>query len=300
MNNRFYEARASDDFNKARLKEVFSRIVHLLSRQKSELLSYSDVKSLLRPKAERYRGMQVVPVSRIVGSEGRYRDFNKAFLPKYEYLRSRWELVDQAHLKDIILPPIKLYKVGEVYFVRDGNHRVSVAKAQGIVNIDAEVTELTAEFTLKKSMTKDELAQELLGYEKEKFVTQTHLDTLIPLEHINFSTAGRFDEIITHIQGHKYYINQGQKQEISFNEAAISWYYNIFLPIIETISRESMVSRFPNRTRADLYMWIVQHWDDLKKKYGEKISIQEAARDFSNQFGKSLWQQFLGLFKPKK
>lgn len=293
------DSQASEDFNKARAKEMFSRIIHLLRPQKNELLSYAEIKSLLRPKAEIYRGMQSVPIDKIVGSEGRYRDFNNAFLPKHEYLRGRWESVDKARLKDVILPPIKLYQVGDAYFVRDGNHRVSVAKAQGVGAIDAEVTQIKVDFQIDPSMTKTRLNEELIKYEKERFIQQTHLDTVIPMDNLEFSSPGRFDEILVHIQGHKYYINQGQKEEISFEDAAVSWYFNVFQPIVESIDADGLISRFPGRTKADLYTWIVNHWAALKQKYGEKVSMRDAARDFSNRFGKSLWEQFLGLFKKR-
>ncbi len=299
MDETILTAQASDDFNRARAREFFSRLVHLLRREKSQLISFQDVKSLLRTRGEHYKGMQTVPIENIIGSEGRYRDFNKAFLPKHEYLRSRWERIDKARLRDEILPPIKLYQVGEAYFVRDGNHRVSVAKSQGVMAIDAEVVAITSDFPFKPGMTHQQLVDELLKWEKEKFLTQTHLDRIIPMDHLLFSAPGRYDEIISHIEGHKYYMNLNPGTKLTFNEAAKSWYYQIFLPIIQAVMKEGLLSRFPGRTNADLYTWVVKHWDGLKKSYGEKISITEAAKDFSQRFGKSLWEQFLGLFKRK-
>ncbi|NNM66400.1 MAG: transcriptional regulator [Spirochaetales bacterium] len=288
---------ATQDFDKARTKEFFSRVLHFLRPQKNQLLNFNEVKTLLRPNAEIYRGMQTVNIDSIVGSEGRYRDFNAVFLPKNEHMRSRWESVDKAHIQDVILPPIKLYKVGEVYFVRDGNHRVSVARSQGVQAIDAEVTEFKTDYKLEQNENLEELRDKLLRYERERFVEQTHLDQIIPLEHLEFSDPGRFDEILQHIQGHKYYINLNIAEEISFQDAALSWYYNVFLPIIQTISHEGVITRFPGRTKADLYIWIVKHWDELKGKYGEKVSLKDAALDFSHRKGKSLWSQFLGLFR---
>ena len=288
---------ATQDFDKARTKEFFSRVLHFLRPQKNQLLNFNEVKTLLRPNAEIYRGMQAVNIDSIVGSEGRYRDFNAVFLPKNEHMRSRWESVDKAHIQDVILPPIKLYKVGEVYFVRDGNHRVSVARSQGVQAIDAEVTEFKTDYKLEQNENLEELRDKLLRYERERFVEQTHLDQIIPLEHLEFSDPGRFDEILQHIQGHKYYINLNITEEISFQDAALSWYYNVFLPIIQTISHEGVITRFPGRTKADLYIWIVKHWDELKGKYGEKVSLKDAALDFSHRKGKSLWSQFLGLFR---
>jgi len=288
---------AQADFNKARAKEFFSRVIHILRPQKNRLLNFHEIKSLLRPQGEIYRGMQVVEIDQIIGSEGRYRDFNSAFLPKTDHTRSRWESVDKAHIQDLILPPIKLYKVGNYYFVRDGNHRVSVAKMQGVQAIDAEVTELKTQYKLDGQQTREELAARLVGYEREKFIDQTHLDEVIPMEYLEFSDAGRFDEIVQHIEGHKYYINQNMTEEMSFSDAALSWYYNVFAPIIQQITSDGAMARFPGRTKADLYLWIVKHWDELKRQYGEKISLKDAARDFSSRSGQSLWKQFLGWFR---
>ncbi len=88
------------------------------------------------------RGIRTVPVERIVGSVGRTRDFDKAFLPTRASAATRWKRVDRAFYGDVELPPVRLFKIGDEYFVEDGNHRVSVARYQGIEMIDAEVVEL--------------------------------------------------------------------------------------------------------------------------------------------------------------
>jgi hypothetical protein len=153
---------ASADFSRARGKAMLSQIQNFLNTDRDKLLSFNDVKGILKPKNEVYMGSQIVPIKLIAGSEGRYHDFNKYFLPRKEHLRYRWQRVDEAHIKDIILPPILLYEIGGVYFVRDGNHRVSVAKMQGVEFIDAEVISLTTEMNISPSMTKDELTSELI------------------------------------------------------------------------------------------------------------------------------------------
>jgi hypothetical protein len=80
-------------------------------------------------------------VEQIAGSLNRYHEFDRAFLPKEDQLASRWQKVDRAFYQDVHLPPVVLYKVGEVYFVVDGHHRVSVAREQGQEFIEAEVRE---------------------------------------------------------------------------------------------------------------------------------------------------------------
>ncbi|WP_461247459.1 transcriptional regulator, partial [Treponema sp. R6D11] len=261
-----------------------------------KLLSFNDVKNILKPKNEVYMGSQTVPIKMIVGSEGRYHDFNKFFLPRKEHLRSRWQRVDEAHIKDIILPPILLYEIGGVYFVRDGNHRVSVAKMQGVEFIDAEVISLTTEMNINPSMTTDELTAELIEYEKNIFYTETLFGDLTDYWDMNFSAPGRYDVIYNHILVHKYYLNEDIEEEIHFNNALVSWYNNVYNPVIKIIREQWLLANFPGRTEADLYVWIIKHWDFLKKKYGT-YSLTKAAGDFSKKYGQShgKFLRFLGL-----
>ena len=89
-----------------------------------------------------YRGMWVVLVKKIVGSLNRYGDFDSTFLPARESLETKWKSIDRAYHRSVELPPVSLFKIGERYFVVDGNHRVSVARYQGVEYIDTEVTEI--------------------------------------------------------------------------------------------------------------------------------------------------------------
>jgi hypothetical protein len=284
---------ASEDFTKARGRALLSRIQHFLNSDKDRLLSFHDVKEILKPKNETYRGMQAVPIDLIVGSEGRYRDFNKYFLPKADHLRARWERIDLAHLKDIILPPIQLYEIGGAYFVRDGNHRVSVAKIQGASSIDAEVTSLSSEIRIDPAMSADELRQAVVDYEKKLFYEKTSFGELTGCWDLDFSAAGRYDVIYNHILVHKYYLNEHTTGEIPFVDALVSWYNNVYKPIIDIIEEDRLHTRFPGRTASDLYVWIVKHWDFLKKKYGVYFSLTDAARDFSMKYGKDRRTAFM-------
>ncbi|MDR2471604.1 MAG: transcriptional regulator [Treponema sp.] len=287
---------AADDFSRARTKEIFTRIMHFMDTRRNRLLSLRDVREILKPRGESYRGMETVPIKLIVGSEGRYQDFNKYFLPRSDHLRSRWERVDQARLKDITLPPIQLYEIGGVYFVRDGNHRVSVAKAQGIEMIDAEVTSLSTEIRLAPEMTIDELKKALLLYEKNLFYEKTGFGNITGCGDLDFSMPGLYDVIYNHIEVHKYYLNMNRSGEVSFDEAAASWYGKVYAPIVEIITAEKLCSLFPGRTPSDLYVWAVKHWDKLKKKYGIHYSLSGAVRDFGLRYGSQKRRGF-GLIK---
>jgi hypothetical protein len=293
MANPFKTTEATGDFDKARNKEVLSRMIGLLSRQRQDLLSFEEVKSILRPKTQSYKGLQVVPINLIIGSEGRYQDFSKHFLPKKEYLRNRWTSVDFARLTDTPLPAIQLYELGSVYFVRDGNHRVSVARSQGIESIDADVTVLNSEITITADMTQEDLKAAVINYERQIFMEKTNFAQLFPDYNLALTTTGQYDEILYHIMVHKYFINQDFEAELPLEEAVKSWFITVYQPICEIVMNNHMVDRFPGRTDSDLYVWIVKHWHYLKEKYGENITAKDAAESYSRIYGISAWRRFI-------
>ncbi len=283
--NQWKESQADGDFLRARTLELLGRISDVLTRSKHDLLPLEDVLSILKPTNETYQGMQTVPIDLIVGSEGRYRDFNGHFLPRRDHLRSRWVKVNMAHYEDIILPPVKLYEIGGVYFVRDGNHRVSVAKLRGQMAIDAEVTRLSSEIGLKPGMDLEEMRRILIAYEKRMFYLTTEYDLITGEQDLEFTTTGRFDTIYEHILVHKYFINQNQTEELDFGAALLSWHKNVYCPIVDAIRDNGLLARFPGRTASDLYVFISAHWNELKEKYGIGFEIGEAARDFKKKYG---------------
>ena len=294
-----YKAQAEDDFNKARNKALFNEIQNFLNPDKSKLLSFHDVKKILKPKNEVYIGMHTVPIDKIAGSEGRYKDFDSHFLPRTSILRQRWESVDEAHLTDVLLPPIQLYEIGGLYFVRDGNHRVSVAKAQGVTYIDAEVISLQSEIKLKPGTTPETLLSEVIKYEKRIFYAETGFGDLTDYWNLDFTSPGQYDVIYNHILVHKYYINATVDHEIPFNEAALSWYHNVYQPVMHVIKKYHLLRKFKNRTASDLYVWIIKQWDELKQKYGVEYSLDETTRNLARDARKPLLKRIAGWFEKK-
>ncbi|MDR2257562.1 MAG: transcriptional regulator [Treponema sp.] len=286
MEDHHLKIQVSDDFSRARGRAMLSRIQYFLNTDRDRLLSFNDVKDILKPTNQVYKGAQTVPIRLIIGSEGRYRDFNKYFLPKSEHLRSRWERVDEAHIRDIPLPPIQLYEIGGVYFVRDGNHRVSVARTQHVEYIDAEIISLATEISITPSMTIEDLTKALIAYEKKIFYEKTEFGKLTGCEDLDFTTPGRYDVIYNHILVHKYFLNEHTPEEIPFSKALVSWYNKVYSPVINIIKEQWLPLHFPGRSPGDLYVWLVKHWDFLKRKYGV-YSLAAAARDFSRKYGTS-------------
>jgi len=293
----WYESLAAEDFARARTREFLSRIASFIGTDRSGLLSLDAVRGIVKSGAETYEGIKAVSVDLIVGSEGRYRDFDRHFLPRHEHLRSRWMRVDVAHYQDVPLPPVRLYEIGGLYFVRDGNHRVSVAKLRGQSHVDAEVSSLNAELRLRPGMTLEELKREVLRFEKAKFYASTNFGKLTGDDALDFTSPGRYDEIIEHILVHKYYVNQGRAVEIPFEEALFSWYENLYRPIAVEIEEQGLLARFPGRTASDLYVFIVRHWDDLKRKYGLDFDLSQAAKDYGERYGQDFKERIKTLIK---
>ena len=280
MTQTFLSSQTDEDFSKARNKAFINELQHFLNPDEAKLISFTDIKQLLKPQNEVYKGMQVVPIKLIVGSEGRYKDFDNHFFPKRNFLKNRWESVDMAHYKDIILPPIKVYELGGLYFVRDGNHRVSVAKMQGVEFIDAEVVSLRTEIKLKPDSTKSQMIRQVIEYEKRVFYAETNFGDITDYWMLNFSTPGQYDVIYNHILCHKYYINIGKPEEIPMEEAILSWFQNVYMPVLNVILKKKILKKFKKRTAGDLYVFIIKYWDELKQKFGDSVSIEEAAETF--------------------
>lgn len=286
-----------DDFHKAHNKALFNEIQHFINQEESRLLSFNDIKQMLKPQNEVYLGMQVIPVDMIVGSEGRYHDFDNHFFPKNVHLKTRWERIDEAHLTDVVLPPIKLYEIGGLYFVRDGNHRVSVAKTKGVECIDAEVVSLKSEIKLKPGMTKTKILKQVIQYEKRVFYMETAFGDVTDFWKLDFSAPGQYDVIYNHILTHKYFINQSKSEEIPMPEAVQSWYDNVYMPVISVIKKTKLMRKFKGRTTSDMYVWLIKYWDELKTKFGEELPLDDAAEDLTKTYGNGFFSK---IFKNRK
>mgnify|MGYP004503325497 FL=1 len=274
---------AESDFARARNKALFNEIQHLLTPEEAAMISLKAVRKVIKTQSETYIGMKVIPINKIVGSEGRYKDFDNQFFPKRSIIRERWEHVDEAVIKDIVLPPIKVYELGGLYFVRDGNHRVSVAKAKGVEFIDAEVVSLQTEIKLSPVRTLAGMMKQIIAYEKRNFYFETNFGDITDYWVLDFSTAGQYDVIYNHILTHKYFINQNKKEEIPMEDAILSWFNNVYLPVVTTIQKYKIMKYFKKNTISDLYVWIIRFYDELKKKFGDELPLDQIVYDIKKQ-----------------
>lgn len=259
------EEQARADFQRARFKAFLNRVWGALSGQPSNLLSYDEIKEKLHVGGPIYRGVKTVRVEQIAGSLNRYHDFDRVFLPKFDELGQRWQSVNRAFYQDISLPPVVLYKVGEVYFVVDGHHRVSVAREQGQLFIEAEVRECATRVNITANIRPEDL--EILE-NKVHFLERTSLDRLIPEANIKLTIPDGFDRMLEHIAVHHYFMGLDLKRDISEEEAIRHWYDTVYMPIIKVIRDTEILKEFPGKTEGDLYLWVLDHQHYLEQEEG--------------------------------
>lgn len=295
------------DFEWAYRKGFWRAFFALLTGAETQLLPYDEIRSHIPFRGEHTIGLREVPLEKIVGSVNRYHDFDRAFLPRQTHTRSRWESIDRAHMRDVILPPIELYKIGEIYFVKDGNHRVSVARERGQAFIDAYVIEVVTDAVVDTHTNVDDL---IMQQERNEFFTITHLDTLRPDSQLEVTIPVAYDKLREHIQTHQYFMGLDQHREVSYPDAVASWYDDVYLPLVIVLRQQNILRQFPGRTETDLYLWVIEHLWYLQQAQGKQVSLQEAALSFAEEFSakplrrmfllvRNAWRDLIGKRPPR-
>jgi hypothetical protein len=275
-------ALAAQKFERAHSRPLIRQLLNVFREKPDEtLLSFDQVHELVRSRTEIDRGTQLIPIPSSIGSVGRYRDFDRAFLPLNGADRERWKRLDVAYNELRDLPPIEVYKIGEVYFVRDGNHRVSVAKANGLDAIEARVTEIATMVPLTPETDVDDL---IIKAEYAHFLRETHLDETRPEQLIELTEPGRYKILLEHIEVHRYHLGLQWGYEPTLAEAAASWYDNVYKPVVKAIEESGVLKSFPQRTEADLYIWVAYHRERLKARYGKMPRDRDVAVRLAERF----------------
>jgi hypothetical protein len=267
------------DFSRARRKAFLRRIGAYLRRDpaSNQLLSFDEVKGALGIVSQNYLGLREVPVAKIIGSVGRHRDFDRTFLPSKPDLSTRWRRIDEIMHRAEELPPVSLYKIGDAYFVQDGNHRVSVARQQGVEMIDAEVVELRSRVPVDSALTARDLLHKL---EHRHLLERLPIDRVLPEIKVELSDIADYRRLATYIEAHGFRTSQLWKRYVSPEEVLGDWYEYHYRPVAEMIREERVLDAFPDRTELDLYLWIVNHRERLAlEARDEKISPRAAKDD---------------------
>ncbi len=267
---------AKQNFQQARFRAGLEEILARLGGRSADLLSYQEVCQKLRASGSASGSVQDIPLDAIVGSVGRYSDFTRSFLPRQDCDRERWARVERAMMDLSAWPPIEVYQIDQAYFVLDGNHRVSIARQQGLAYITAYVTQVRTKVPLSPDVQPDEL---ILKAEYAAFLEYTRLDQHCPGADLTVSVPGQYARFENHIEVHRYFMEVAQEQDIPFDQAACHWYTEAYVPVVQVIRDQDLLRDFPGRTEADLYIWIIEHRVELEKALGWKIRPESAATD---------------------
>ncbi len=222
------------------------------------------------------RGMQSVPLDRIVGSVGRYHDFDGQFRIKQHVPRERFIRIKKAMLNGTPMPPVKLYQIKDEYYALDGNHRIAAAKELG----HSEINACIVEFIPSKKSLDNILYQERAAFNK-KFQ--------LPYS-IELTELGQYAYLEKQITLHKAFLEKKSNNEISLKDAAEDWYRTIYTPLVSIIKHGHLNYSFSKRTLSDLYVYISHHqWEEGKqRKYGIGIDelIPKDMEEFRNKMEK--------------
>jgi hypothetical protein len=271
---------ANQRYDRSLVKAQLLDLLGLISGEDRDLVRFDEVAKRVKARQRIEMGTQMVQLDDIVGSVGRYRDFTRTYLPRAGVNKDRWVRVDAALNSMVGVPPVELLKIGDAFFVRDGNHRVSVARANGLTHIEAYVTEVQTDIPF----TADDFERDrwIIKVEHAEFMEWTGLDRLRPGHELRFTEPGRYEILARHIEVHRYLHNEDLAREgsgpiLSWEDGVESWYDNIYMPVIQAIRKYGLMEQFPNRTEADLYLWIAHHREGLARTYGLAPLSAEAA-----------------------
>ena len=267
---------AVQDFQSAHLRAKLQGVLARVTGRSNELLSYDEIASKLKLQGRSDKGIQMIPVDAIIGSVGRYTDFTRTFLPRRVENRQRWANVKAISLDPISmgLPPIEVYKVSEVYFVIDGNHRVSVARQENWKTIEAHVIEIQTDIPLTRDVQPDEL---IIKAEYADFLEQTGLSRLPEFMDLRITIPGGYQKLLDEICVCRCQMEEEEQKVCTLQDSAASWYREIYIPFDEAVRERGMMRWFPNRTVTDLYVWMTEHRSELEKELGWSIRPEAAA-----------------------
>ena len=240
----------------------------------SEVKSFKDQQKNEDAFDSRDRGIRTVPLSRIVGSVGRYQDFDNQFRFKRNRPSERLQWIRESIKLGRTLKPVDLFQIKDEYYALDGNHRISVAKEFNHDEILAHIVEFIP--------SKDTLAN-ILYRERAEFADRTQLPT-----EMNLTEAGQYAHLTDQITKHQEYLQHENGNMIPFEKAALDWYKTIYRPLCRIIKQGKLIDSFPGRTEADLYSYITLHqWKKgRKRRYG--IGITKLIEQNMEEFRKKM------------
>jgi hypothetical protein len=242
---------AQNDFSRARRARLLSDIARRLRREPDDvalILPFEEVMEALGRTGQVERGLQVVQLDDVVGTVDRAADFDRGFRPTSQRLRSRWERIAAAQRRGEAMPPVSLFKVGDLYFVRDGHHRVSVAKSQGRKDIDAYVTEVSTRIPLDSDLRVSELPLK----DHERLFRERVPLSAPQRERISLSDEWEFGWLAEMVEAWGFRMTQERGHFADRREVAQRWFTDEFSPVVEMLAEGELIA--DDETEAEAYM----------------------------------------------
>jgi hypothetical protein len=244
---------ATHDFLRARRRAALARLAARLRGEPDDVgvvLPYTEVLDALGYVSEHRLGLRVVPLDAIAGTVDRGRDFDRSFRPTSARTRSRWEQIAVAMRRGDELPPVDLVKIGELYFVRDGHHRVSVARALGLKDIDAYVTEVTTRVGADRKIT---LADLPLKSHERVFFERVPLPPEARSE-IKLTDPWDYAELAESVEAWGYRTIQDLREPLDRLQTAERWLEHEYRPVVAMLSEADLIG---DHTETEAYMRII-------------------------------------------
>ena len=241
---------AQHDFLRARRHAAMARVAARLRGVPDDVrqvLPYEEVIEALGFVSERQIGPKVVPLDEIVGTVDRTRDFDRNFRPTSGRVRSRWESIAAAMRRGEPMPPVDLLQIGEIYFVRDGHHRVSVARALGRTDIDAFVTEVVTRVGADHAITYAELPFKSL---ERVFFERVPLPKDARSE-IQLSDSWDYARLAENVEAWGFRTSRDRGEAINRRETAFLWLENEYRPVVEMLREADLIG---SSTETEAYM----------------------------------------------
>jgi hypothetical protein len=261
-------ADAQFDFSRARRRRALSRLSARLRREPDDvnhILPFEEVARALGRVGERRLGLQLIPLDSVVGTVDRSREFDRKFLPTSPRVRERWQRINLAQRKGEAMPPIDVYRIGELHFVKDGHHRVSVARALGHRDINAYVTEVLTQVGADRQIRLKDLplkSHQRLFFERVPLGKEER-------QNIHLHAEWRYAALAEAVEAWGFRAIQAHGEEMSRAEVAEAWYREEYRPVVEMLQEADLVPRGTSDTEAYMkvahlrYLILRTHdWDD--------------------------------------
>jgi hypothetical protein len=265
---------AQNDFTRARRHQAVARLAQRLRREPSDvnmILPFDEVVEALGRTGERPLGLQSIPLDSIVGSVGRTREFDRSFRPTSNRSRPRWERIADAQRRGHDMPPISVYRIGDLHFVRDGHHRVSVARAQGRDDIDAYVTEVSTRIGADRAIRPTDLP---LKSHLRVFLERVPLRPE-QVDEVRLSDPWAYGALAEGVEAWGFRLMQGHGEHLSREEVAQRWLEEEFRPVVRMLREADLIG---DGTDADAYMRVANERYRLMRTHDWNDAVIERLR----------------------